>query len=104
MKRYCVLKNLRNQKKYRWDIQKSWSFQKIYLEMLNKYYYPQSIQEHFRLFLGDHNYSEFWRLKSLASETVLNTASDAITCKTHIFGFERKYTVNPQYRASSLTP
>lgn len=90
MKRYCVLKNLRNQKKYRWDIQKSWSFQKIYLEMLNKYYYPQSIQEHFRLFLGDHNYSEFWRLKSLASETVLNTASDAITCKTHIFGFERK--------------
>lgn len=90
MKRYCVLKNLKNQKKYKWDFQQPCSLQEIYLEMLNRYYYPQSIQERFRLLLGNHNYSEFWRLKSLESETVWNIVSDVTTCKTQIFESERE--------------
>lgn len=58
--------------------------------MLNKYYFPRSVQEIFRLLLGTHDYSEFWRLKSLVSEAICNTVSDTTGCKTNVFETKRR--------------
>ena len=89
MERYCVLKNLKSQKECKWNFQEGYRFWDIYLQILNKYYCPKSIQEQFRISHGNSNYSEFWRLKSLENEKIWCTVSNAATNMSKSFEMER---------------